>query len=69
MLWSLYLHSSKISNELVKLSVSRHLKVIFNLSDNISHDRLSILLEPEVGARLSVKLLSKWYKYKDHFGE
>ena len=54
----------------IQLSISRHLKAVFNLPDNVSHDRLSLVLgEPDVRARLSVRLLKNWDKYKEHFGE
>ena len=60
------------NSEMKKLDnlLLRHIKVIFRLPSNTSHNRLQLTLgEPDLSSRLAVRLLKNWHKYKEHFGE
>ncbi len=51
-------------------SLLKHLKSIFDPSENTSYRRLQVVLgEPALRIRLSIRLLKNWHKYKEHFGE
>ncbi len=51
-------------------AIMKHIKSIFKLPFNSSHDRLRILLaEPEIEYKLAIRLLKIYHRYKYHFGE
>jgi hypothetical protein len=53
----------------IHTTIIKHIKAIFGLPKNTSHERLQLVLGiPELKYRLAVFLLKNWHKYKDHFG-
>ena len=56
--------------KMIDKRLMKHLKGIFSLPTNTSHDRLQLTLgEANVSYRLAVRLLKNWFKYKNHFDE
>ena len=56
--------------KMIDKTLMKHLKGIFSLQTNTSHDRLQLTLgEANVSYRLAVRLLKNWFKYKNHFDE
>ena len=56
--------------KMIDKTLMKHLKEIFNMPNNTSHDRLQLTLgEANVSYRLAVRLLKNWFKYKNHFDE
>ena len=54
----------------IEKSLLKHLKSIFDLSENPSHRRFQVLLgEPDLRIKLSIRLLKNWHKNKKYFEE
>ena len=61
---------NKAAMKMIDKTLMKHLKGIFSLPTNTSHDRLQLTLgEANVSDRLAVRLLKNWFKYKNHFDE